>query len=91
MIGENLDQRMPLINSGGVIQTPWSEGQAVRHLEPMGFIKFDLLGLATLKMIEGAVTHILKRHHGLKNQHSMTSSIMTESKPDVIDLRSKRL
>ena len=67
VIGEELNKYMPLINSGGVTQTPWSEGQNVRHLEPMGFIKFDILGLSTLKMIEGAVGHILKRHHGVKN------------------------
>ena len=64
VIGENLDEWMPLIASGGVRQTPWSEGQNVRQLEPMGFIKFDLLGLASLRMIEGAIRHILKQHHG---------------------------
>ena len=57
---------MPLINSGGVQQTPWSEGQNVRHLEPLGFIKFDILGLASLRMVEGAISHILRRHHGIK-------------------------
>ena len=67
VVGENLNSRMPLINSGGVRQTPWSEGQNVRHLEPMGFIKFDILGLSTLRMIEGAIRHILKRHHGNEN------------------------
>jgi len=67
VIGEDLDKYMPLINSGGITQTPWSEGQNVRHLEPMGFIKFDVLGLSTLKMIEGAIGHILKRHHGVKS------------------------
>ncbi len=66
LVAENLDRHMPLINSGGVIQTPWSEGQNVRHLEPLGFIKFDLLGLSTLRMISGAVRHILKRHHGIE-------------------------
>jgi len=65
VVGENLDQWMPLINSGGVRQTPWSEGQNVRHLEPMGFIKFDILGLASLRMLEGAIERILKRHHGM--------------------------
>ena len=65
VVGENLDQHMPLINSGGTIQTPWGEGQNVRHLEPMGFIKFDILGLASLRMIETAVRHILKRHCGI--------------------------
>ena len=67
VIAEGLDQNMPLINSGGVRQAPWSEGQNVRHLEPMGFIKFDLLGLSTLKMMEGCIEHILQRHHGIDN------------------------
>jgi DNA polymerase-3 subunit alpha len=67
VVAENLDSHMPLINSGGVRQTPWSEGQNVRHLEPMGFIKFDLLGLSTLKMMEGAIEHILRRHHNIEN------------------------
>jgi len=62
VIAEDLDKSMPLINSKGVRQTPWSEGQNVRHLEPMGFIKFDLLGLSTLAMMETAIELILKRH-----------------------------
>ena len=65
VIADNLDRHMPLINSGGVLQTPWSEGQNVRHLEPLGFIKFDILGLASLRMLEGAISHILRRHHGV--------------------------
>jgi DNA polymerase-3 subunit alpha len=67
VVAENLDRSMPLINSGGVRQAPWAEGQNVRHLEPMGFIKFDLLGLSTLKMMEGCIEHILRRHHGIEN------------------------
>jgi DNA polymerase-3 subunit alpha len=62
LVGEQLNKHMPLIASGGVRQTPWSEGQNVRHLEPMGFIKFDILGLASLRMLDGAIRHILKRH-----------------------------
>jgi len=67
VIADGLNNHMPLINSGGVQQTPWSEGQNVRHLEPLGFIKFDILGLASLRMVEGAISHILKRHHGVEN------------------------
>ncbi len=55
VIGEDLDKYMPLIASKGVSQTPWSEGMNVRHLEPMGFIKFDLLGLSTLRMVEDCI------------------------------------
>ena len=65
VIGEDLDKYMPLICSGGVVQTPWSEGMNVRHLEPLGFIKFDILGLSTLEMIQCAVGHVLKRYHGV--------------------------
>jgi len=67
LVAENLDERMPLINSGGVRQAPWSEGQNVRHLEPLGFIKFDLLGLSTLRMIDGCVRHVLRRHCGVED------------------------
>jgi len=67
VIGQNLDKHMPLISSGGVRQAPWSEGMNVRHLEPLGFIKFDLLGLSTLAMMENAIKAILKRHHNVEN------------------------
>ena len=63
LIADDLNEHMPIISSGGVRQAPWAEGQHVRHLEPLGFIKFDLLGLSTLRMIEGAIRHILKRHY----------------------------
>jgi len=65
LIADDLNEHMPIITSGGVRQSPWAEGQHLRHLEPLGFIKFDLLGLSTLRMIEGAIRHILKRHGGL--------------------------
>ena len=88
VIAENLDYHMPLISSKNVRQTPWSEGQNVRHLEPMGFIKFDLLGLSTLRMVEGAVQHILKRHHGIENPTFEDVKRYYDQKlhPDVINL-----
>ena len=88
VIGENLDSHMPLINSGGVRQAPWAEGQNVRHLEPMGFIKFDLLGLSTLKMMEGCIEHVLRRHHGIENPsfEQVRDYYEKNLHPDVIDL-----
>lgn len=87
VVGEELNKRMPLINSGGITQTPWSEGQNVRHLEPMGFIKFDVLGLSTLKMIDGAIYHILRRHHGIDNPTFSDIKAFYDKTlhPDVID------
>ncbi len=93
VIGENLNKRMPLINSGGVRQTPWSEGQNVRHLEPMGFIKFDVLGLSTLKMIEGAIKHILSRKHGIENPTFKDVKAFYDKHlhPDVIDFNDQKV
>ena len=57
VIAEDLDRRMPLISSKVVRQTPWSEGQNVRHLGANGSSSsIDLLGLSQLlRMFEGAI------------------------------------
>ena len=88
LVSEKLNENMPLINSGGVRQSPWAEGQNVRHLEPLGFIKFDLLGLSTLKMIEGCIEHILKRHHDIESPtFAQVLAYYNETlHPDIIDL-----
>ena len=93
VIAEDLDKNMPLINSKGVRQTPWSEGQNVRHLEPMGFIKFDLLGLSTLAMMETAIELILKRHHGIAEPtfKQVKDFYDTKLHPDVINLDDARV
>ena len=92
VIGEELDKYMPLINSGGVTQTPWSEGQHVRQLEPMGFIKFDILGLSTLKMIEGSVYHILKKQGNPDPSFEDIKKFYNENlHPDSINLKDKNV
>jgi DNA polymerase-3 subunit alpha len=67
LVSEELNKHMPLINVGGKIQTSWTEGQTNRHLEPLGFIKFDILGLASLRMIEITIKHVLERHFNNPN------------------------
>jgi DNA polymerase-3 subunit alpha len=93
VIGEDLDRHMPLICSGGVVQTPWSEGQNVRHLEPLGFIKFDLLGLSTLEMIESAVSHVLKRYHNIESPTYQQIKDYYDSTlhPDILDLDDEKV
>ena len=87
VIAEDLDKHMPLIVSGGVKQAPWSEGQNVRHLEPLGFIKFDILGLASLRMMESAIRNVLKRHHGIEEPtfQQVREYYDAHLHPDVID------
>lgn len=61
LITNSAPDNMPVIKSGGYIQTPWSEGLNYRHLEPLGFLKFDILGLGTLQMFENCIRRILKK------------------------------
>ena len=88
VIGEDLDKHMPLISSGGILQTPWSEGMNVRHLEPLGFIKFDLLGLSTLEMIESCIRHLLQREGVVENPtyDDIAEWYKNNLHPDVLDL-----
>jgi len=93
VIGEELDKYMPLIASKGVRQTPWSEGMNVRQLEPMGFIKFDILGLATLRMMEEAIERILQNHHGVKSPtfQDVKKYYDENLHPDVINLNDQEV
>jgi len=52
---------MPLIVNGGEPQTPWTEGVGGKSLEPLGYIKYDLLGLETMRLIERTIELILQR------------------------------
>lgn len=92
-VGEDLDKWMPLINSKGVRQTPWCEGQNVRHLEPMGFIKFDLLGLETLSIMEKCIKHVLQRHYDVKEPtFEQTKKFYNDNlHPDSIDFNNTEI
>lgn len=64
VIADDLNLKMPLVASKGVIQTPWVEGQTIRQLEENGFIKFDILALATLRMFQDCIAYILNDKAG---------------------------
>jgi DNA-directed DNA polymerase III PolC len=66
IVAEHIKERMPLILARGEIQTPWVEGMHYKHLEEFGWIKFDLLGLETLRIIQRAIELILQRHEGVE-------------------------
>lgn len=59
VITANSREGMPLIKSSGELQTPWPEGVNYRHLEEFGLLKFDILGLGTLRMFEECIRKIL--------------------------------
>ena len=66
IVAEDIANRMPLIKARGELQTPWVEGMNYKHLESFGWIKFDLLGLETLRVIERTIELILQRHEGVE-------------------------
>lgn len=67
IITEKPECSMPLIyGKGRVVQTPWQEGLNFRHLEGFGLLKFDILGLGTLRMFENCIRRILK-NQGVKS------------------------
>ena len=87
IIGDYLPSKMPLITSKGIRQTPWSEGQSVRHLEPLGFIKFDILGLETLKTFEDAIERILiKQGNRSPSFDDIREWYMNNLHPSVLDM-----
>lgn len=65
LIADDLPSKMPLVTSRGKgdvrePQSPWVEGVNYKHLEKIGeFIKYDLLGLETMRLIERTIELIL--------------------------------
>lgn len=67
LVCDDLMSKMPLITSSGQPQTPWVEGLSFKHLEEVGgFIKYDILGLGTLRLFERTIELIIKRKKGKK-------------------------
>ncbi len=66
LIADDLPEKMPLITSGGEPQSPWVEGVGYKHLEYIGnFIKYDLLGLETMRIIERTIQLIIEKQEGM--------------------------
>lgn len=89
---ENAFEKLPLIATKGEYQTPFTEGQRVRELEPLGFLKLDLLGLATLKMIHRCIELILEEKLGRMPSNDECKDWYNENlHPDVLDLDNKKV
>ena len=92
IIGDYLPSKMPLITSKGVRQTPWAEGMNVRHLEPLGFIKFDILGLETLKTFEDTIERILiKEGHRNPTFEDVKAWYAKNLHPSVLDMNDQEV
>ena len=88
IVSENIANRMPLIKARGELQTPWVEGMNYKHLETFGWIKFDLLGLETLRMIQRTIELILQRKEGIESPtfEQVSEWFNNNMDPKVLDL-----
>ena len=93
IIADNICNKMPVIKSKGKLQTPWCESGTQTHLESMGWVKFDLLGIETLKVIERTIELILQRHKGIKNPtfNHIKNWFEKNLDPNVIDLNDQKV
>lgn len=66
VIVDDPDQCMPVIRIRGEDQVPFTQGMTAQHLEMFGLIKYDFLGLNTLRFIQKCVERILIKQ-GYKN------------------------
>jgi len=92
LIADDLPNKMPLIASGGEPQSPWVEGVNFKHLEYIGnFIKYDLLGLETLRLIERTIELILIKEGNKKPTFADVKQWYEQHlSPDVIDFEDPR-
>lgn len=61
IITDNVYENMPVKKSKGVMQTPWTEGVNSHQLEPLGFLKFDILAVGTLRVIEETIRKVIAK------------------------------
>jgi len=57
----NAEKHLPAIKIRGKFQSPITEGLKAQHLQQFGLIKYDFLGLATLRTIRRCIELILKK------------------------------
>lgn len=91
IITENPDEHMPIIRIRGVDQTPWGEGLTAKHLEPFGLIKYDFLGITTLRTIRSCIERILKKEGVEINSASVRQFFLKYLDPEEIGAGQKEV
>lgn len=61
IIGDNLAAETSIFTSKGVVQTSFTEGIVNKNISTMGFVKFDILSITTLKVVDYCLKLISKR------------------------------
>jgi DNA polymerase-3 subunit alpha len=85
IISEDLLKNQPIMILKGQNQTSLTEGMQDQTLSKFGFIKIDILGLKTLKVMHETIKIISER------QKKAEKNIYSEIDPDKIDLKLKNV
>lgn len=75
IVCDRIAERMPLIASKGELQTPWAEGVNVKELDQFGWIKFDLLGLDTLRIVEKTIENVIISERKTRGWYEINTDI----------------
>lgn len=60
LVVPNAEEHLPIIKIRGMNQSPITEGITTQHNKYFGLVKFDMLGLATLRIIRRCIELILR-------------------------------
>ncbi len=92
VIVDNAEDCMPVIRIRGEDQVPFTQGMTAQHLELFGLIKYDFLGLNTLRYIHKCIERILKtkgvRNPSIKDVYKFYNENLH---PDVIDGKDQKV
>lgn len=84
VITENADAHVPLIKIRGEIQTPFTEGLTAKHLEPFGLIKYDFLGISTIRVIRKCIERVVEKMGQESTFKNVLNFYNNHLHPDVI-------
>lgn len=92
IIVPNADECLPIIKIRDTYQSPVTEGITAQHLKFFGLVKFDVLGLTTLRVIQECIKEILKTTNASPaTMNDVWKFYNDELHPDIIDPKDQKI
>ena len=85
VIGDNLPAETSVFTSKGVVQASFTDGIVNKSMSQMGLVKFDILSLATLKVIDAACRLVAQR------RDRTFEDVMAEIDPKKMDFNDMKI
>lgn len=91
LVVPNAEECLPIIRIREVDQSPITEGITAQHLKYFGLVKFDVLGLGTLRIIRRCIETILKNNNEDPSIENVWKFYNAFLHPDIIDPNDKQV